>query len=433
MKKKIILISILFAVLVLYGFYNTTNAQIGSCTLNAVSWNKSTVGIGESIILTVGGIDCLGENVTLKYYEEDDSPFDFRDDLIRTEVITFNLNPNSVVHTTSFTVAEYTTGGDESDNEDIYVEASLGAQSLESSRVILNAPSGDSCNLGSASWRKPFSDEPIIGSTIEMIVIGSGCQNVSFQVVVFERDLIADDVVQGLNMTFNSAGDKAVQNWVIPPRGPIGNSEYYFEATLGSQTIQSADFNSPSGVPAGSKSGCVNCNAGPLAAPAVCECADGYQEGRGTLASCNPVCIDHVGDSLGGPTITPTPTLTPAPTSTNIGGGDSYSYNFNIPNPLGPGNNTLIGLINAIADWIITLAIPVVVIMIIYSGIMFVTAKGDPAKVTKAKDILKWALVGLAIILIGKGFITLIESILQLGAGSGGGPLPPGGGLPTVP
>ena len=56
--------------------------------------------------------------------------------------------------------------------------------------------------------------------------------------------------------------------------------------------------------------------------------------------------------------------------------------------------------------------------MIVYSGVLFLTAQGNPQTVTKARDLLKWAVVGLAIILIGSGFITLIQSILDLGAPS---------------
>ena len=72
-------------------------------------------------------------------------------------------------------------------------------------------------------------------------------------------------------------------------------------------------------------------------------------------------------------------------------------------------------LVKIIAQWIFNLAIPIAVAMIVYSGILFLTAAGDASKVTKARDVLKYAVVGLAIILIGSGFVTLIQSILELG------------------
>ncbi len=96
--------------------------------------------------------------------------------------------------------------------------------------------------------------------------------------------------------------------------------------------------------------------------------------------------------------------------------GESQTYTFNIENPLKGGANDFAGLVNIIAQWIFNLAIPIAVAMIVYAGILFLTAAGEPAKVTKAKEVLKYAVIGLAIILIGKGFVTLIKSILELGS-----------------
>ena len=69
-----------------------------------------------------------------------------------------------------------------------------------------------------------------------------------------------------------------------------------------------------------------------------------------------------------------------------------------------------------LATWLLNIAIPIAVAMIVYAGVMFLTSRGDTTKVAQAKKILLYAVIGLAIILIGKGFITLIESVLNLGA-----------------
>lgn len=95
--------------------------------------------------------------------------------------------------------------------------------------------------------------------------------------------------------------------------------------------------------------------------------------------------------------------------------GTTQTYSFEIPNPLKGGASDFTSLIKIIAQWIFNLAIPIAVAMIVYSGILFLTAAGEPAKVTKARDVLKYAVIGLAIILIGSGFVTLIQSILELG------------------
>ncbi len=70
-------------------------------------------------------------------------------------------------------------------------------------------------------------------------------------------------------------------------------------------------------------------------------------------------------------------------------------------------------LVNRIAGWIFTIAIPLAVIMIIWSGVLFMTAAGDENKVTTARKALTWSIVGLAIAIIGKGFTTLISDILS--------------------
>ena len=51
----------------------------------------------------------------------------------------------------------------------------------------------------------------------------------------------------------------------------------------------------------------------------------------------------------------------------------------------------------------------VAVIVIIVAGILYVTSSGDPAKVTKAKNTITYAVVGLVIILVAftiTGFVT---------------------------
>ncbi len=113
--------------------------------------------------------------------------------------------------------------------------------------------------------------------------------------------------------------------------------------------------------------------------------------------------------------------------------GSTQTYPFEITNPLKGGVTDFTSLIKIIAQWIFNLAIPIAVAMIVYAGILFLTAQGEPAKITKAKDVLKYAVIGLAIILIGSGFVTLIQSVLELGGtGTTQNQNPnPNNGLPT--
>lgn len=75
-------------------------------------------------------------------------------------------------------------------------------------------------------------------------------------------------------------------------------------------------------------------------------------------------------------------------------------------------SESFIELVNQIAGFIATLVIPIAVICIIWSGIMFMAAEGNEEKITKAKKAITWSVIGLAIALIGKGFTSLIEDIV---------------------
>ena len=79
------------------------------------------------------------------------------------------------------------------------------------------------------------------------------------------------------------------------------------------------------------------------------------------------------------------------------------------------GNEDLTSLVKSIAGWLRRLAFPVAVIVIIYAGALLLFNQGNEAMIKRGKATLKYALIGLAIILIGSGFYTLIKSILELG------------------
>lgn len=89
--------------------------------------------------------------------------------------------------------------------------------------------------------------------------------------------------------------------------------------------------------------------------------------------------------------------------------------NVELENPIGA--KDLTELASAVANTLIKLAIPIAVIIIIWAGIQFFLANGNSEKVSKAKQTLLWTMVGLAVILIGSGFIDLIKDILSLSKG----------------
>jgi hypothetical protein len=92
-----------------------------------------------------------------------------------------------------------------------------------------------------------------------------------------------------------------------------------------------------------------------------------------------------------------------------VGSGTSYS----ITNPLQAQNLT--DVIKAVGSAIVNVVIPIAVIMYVWAGFLYLTAGAKPDNINKAKDIFKWTTIGLAIVLIGGGFVDLIRSILNAG------------------
>ncbi|MCX6738189.1 MAG: pilin [Candidatus Parcubacteria bacterium] len=88
----------------------------------------------------------------------------------------------------------------------------------------------------------------------------------------------------------------------------------------------------------------------------------------------------------------PTVTLTPSPTE---------------PPDLDPNL-----LLQEIIKYIFGFLIVVVVLMLMISAYMFVTAGGNPEQVTKAKNFLIYALIGLAVAVLARGLVGVVLTML---------------------
>lgn len=85
--------------------------------------------------------------------------------------------------------------------------------------------------------------------------------------------------------------------------------------------------------------------------------------------------------------------------------------NCSIPNPLG--ETTIIGLITKIVQFLVeNIAIPLAVIMIIWTGFKFVTAQGNATKLEGAKKNLLYTVIGLAVILSAEAIVLFIRNVL---------------------
>lgn len=95
--------------------------------------------------------------------------------------------------------------------------------------------------------------------------------------------------------------------------------------------------------------------------------------------------------------------LAPPPNGGN--GGDGTP--IDLENPLDADN--LIDALEAFLNFLFFLAMAVAPIMIIYAAFLILTSGGDPAKVTKGKQIILWTLIAVAIVLLAKAFPAMIK------------------------
>lgn len=157
---------------------------------------------------------------------------------------------------------------------------------------------------------------------------------------------------------------------------------------------------------------------------------------KANLSNCSDT-VPKCGDSCNSPQIhvslcgSPAPNPNPSGGTGTCGGagqlpcsvpaGKDQTYSFNITNPLAGGPSNPFDIINIVTQWIMYISIPLAVLFIMYAGFLMLTAGPVPANFQKGRDILKYTVLGLAIIFIGKGFVSLIISIIELG-GTGNSP-----------
>ena len=81
-----------------------------------------------------------------------------------------------------------------------------------------------------------------------------------------------------------------------------------------------------------------------------------------------------------------------------------------IDNPLKYGD--IPSILKAITSLLVKIAIPLGTIMIIISGIQYMTAGGNEEKVTKAKKTIFYTIIGVAIVIAANFIMDLIKEIL---------------------
>jgi len=110
----------------------------------------------------------------------------------------------------------------------------------------------------------------------------------------------------------------------------------------------------------------------------------------GTL-SCNSNCTFNTSGCTGG------------------GGGEGI---IEIKNPLKAEEFEVI--VDNIINFIFKIAIVLAPLMLVIAGALFVTAGGNEKQINQAKNIILWTAVGFFILLLAKGILVMIESILGI-------------------
>lgn len=76
------------------------------------------------------------------------------------------------------------------------------------------------------------------------------------------------------------------------------------------------------------------------------------------------------------------------------------TLDFELKNPLaGSGVNTINDFVKRLLDIVLTIGVPVVAVFIILAGFKFVTARGNPSEIAKAKENLLYVMIGAAVLL----------------------------------
>jgi len=111
-------------------------------------------------------------------------------------------------------------------------------------------------------------------------------------------------------------------------------------------------------------------------------------------------------------------TLNKAPTQVNQTQNAPSGGVGNVVMPNFMGVKSVSDLILKVVKFLITLAIPFAVMMLIWAGFLFATAQGSEDKINKAKRNLIWTIVGIAVILASEAIVDYVTEILG-GSGSG--------------
>lgn len=93
------------------------------------------------------------------------------------------------------------------------------------------------------------------------------------------------------------------------------------------------------------------------------------------------------------------------------GNGNGFIGPIELRNPLN--QDSLWDAINAVIDFFVVLSFAIAPILIIYSASLMLFAAGDATKINRAKSIISWTLIAVAIVLFAKGLPSVIKGMFS--------------------
>ena len=89
-------------------------------------------------------------------------------------------------------------------------------------------------------------------------------------------------------------------------------------------------------------------------------------------------------------------------------GVDTTGSTAGVTNPIAAG--TFLELLTSILKVLVEIGTPILVIAIVWVGFLFIFARGNPTKLTTAKDAFVWTMIGAAVVIGAKAIAEVITN-----------------------
>ncbi len=353
------------------------------CSISNVALSPDPAVIGGNVSIKIQATNCNGSSVSLAVWGQPSGATS--DKLIK------NLSDKPAI---SNGIANASWSPDQAGN--FIVKASIGQAQGQSNRIEVKSATGCVLDTLNTKWSKT---EANVNDSVNLVAVGTNCNG---KEAIFDVNKIEPSVAyvqRGLKATFS--GNKATVSWK-----PTENNLYGFRVVADKNDIKSAN-QLRVGYAGGGRFSCnratgecvVDAN-GPYNVPTC-------NNQCGTHLECkNETCTKVAGKGFD--------ECIPPEGSKCSASFKANTFKFKIDNPLKGKADNVMDLLAILANFIFQLGVPVAVIIIIYSGILYLVSAGRPAVYQKGTNGLKYAAIGLAVLLIGKGFVSLIQSLLSI-------------------